>query len=266
MRAQWGHIVKWSELGIPDLTQMGDHCHATSQSCCDMLVTSLLEGWKMPYAQHKACVRVGSLAARKAQTDRELQALEAMKEGKTTQAKNKLDRGKETRAWLKVIPNRLNGSELSEEEFRDNLCLRYGMIPLDLRQRCDGYGQHLTVQHALSCSHGSLWGELDRTGLYPSAVSHEPKNYSGEAAKGTKASGAGSEEEEEEGAEDGSKGGQKQRVVVPKEDRGDIAIHGFWKQGTTSVFDVRVTNLDAPIYQGRDPAGVLAEAEKQKKA
>eukprot|EP00957_Ditylum_brightwellii_P064102 4863077-Ditylum_brightwellii.AAC.1 len=77
----------------------------------------------MPYAQHKAYMREGSLAARKARAARELQALEEMKEGKSMHAKNKLDRGKETRAWLTVIPNRINGSELSEEEFRDNLCL-----------------------------------------------------------------------------------------------------------------------------------------------
>eukprot|EP00957_Ditylum_brightwellii_P003060 234274-Ditylum_brightwellii.AAC.1 len=74
-------------------------------------------------------------------------------------------------------------------------------MPLNLRQRCDGCGQHLSVKHALSCSHGGLvliqhndvaaeWGELGRTGLYPSAVSHKPKLYSGEAAKGTNASGA----------------------------------------------------------------------------
>eukprot|EP00957_Ditylum_brightwellii_P181999 13865587-Ditylum_brightwellii.AAC.1 len=102
---------------------MADHCHETLQSCCDALVASLLEGQKMPYVQHKACMREGSLAVRKAWAARELQALEVMKEGKSTHAKKKLDRGKETRAWLVVIPNRLNGSELSEEEFRDNLCL-----------------------------------------------------------------------------------------------------------------------------------------------
>eukprot|EP00957_Ditylum_brightwellii_P111105 8472063-Ditylum_brightwellii.AAC.1 len=198
MRALWGHSVKRSGLGIPDLTQMADHCHATSQSCCNALVASLLEGQTLPYAQHKAYVREGSLAARKAQAAMELQALEAMKEGKTTHTKNKLDRGKETEAWLMVIPNHLNESELSEEEFRDNLHLRYGMILLDLRQRCDRCEQHLSVQHDLSCSHGSLvliqyndvateWGELSKTGLYPSAVSHKPKINSGEAAKGTKA-------------------------------------------------------------------------------
>eukprot|EP00957_Ditylum_brightwellii_P137030 10448366-Ditylum_brightwellii.AAC.2 len=78
------------------------------------------------------------------------------------------------------------------------------MIQLDLRQRCDGCGQHLSVKHALSCSHGGLvlirhndvameWGELGKTGLCPSTVSHKPKIYSGEAAKGAKAPCAGSE-------------------------------------------------------------------------
>eukprot|EP00957_Ditylum_brightwellii_P029575 2234627-Ditylum_brightwellii.AAC.1 len=115
MRALWGHSVKRSGLRIPNPTQMADHCHETSQTCCNALVASLLEGRKMPYTQHKACVREESLAVRKAQAARELQALEAMKEGKSTHTKNKLDRGKEAGAWLTVIPSRLNGSELSKE-------------------------------------------------------------------------------------------------------------------------------------------------------
>eukprot|EP00957_Ditylum_brightwellii_P137029 10448366-Ditylum_brightwellii.AAC.1 len=79
MRTLWGHSVKQLGLGIPDLTQLADHCHETSQSCCNVLVASLLEGQKIPYVEHKTCMREGSLAARKARTARELQALEEMK-------------------------------------------------------------------------------------------------------------------------------------------------------------------------------------------
>eukprot|EP00957_Ditylum_brightwellii_P000854 67931-Ditylum_brightwellii.AAC.1 len=52
----------------------------------------------MPYAQHKACVREGSLAARKAQADRELKALEEIKEGKTTHSKKLAGQGKRDRS------------------------------------------------------------------------------------------------------------------------------------------------------------------------
>eukprot|EP00957_Ditylum_brightwellii_P040033 3029745-Ditylum_brightwellii.AAC.1 len=62
----------------------------------------------------------------------------------------------ESGAWLTVVPDWRNDSALSAEEFRDNLRLRYASIPLKLRQRCDGCGKKLTVEHALSCVHGGL--------------------------------------------------------------------------------------------------------------
>jgi hypothetical protein len=34
--------------------------------------------------------------------------------------------------WFLVIPYRLNGNSLSAEEFRDNLWLRYNLLPLDM--------------------------------------------------------------------------------------------------------------------------------------
>jgi hypothetical protein len=44
-----------------------------------------------------------------------------------------------------------------------------------------------------------------------------------------------------------------------------VAVHGFWKRGVTGIFDVCITNLDAPSYRGRSPEGILAAAEKAKK-
>jgi hypothetical protein len=47
--------------------------------------------------------------------------------------------------WLSVIPNRLNGNSLAAEEFRDNLQLRYNLLPLDMPQLCNGCGAPMTV-------------------------------------------------------------------------------------------------------------------------
>jgi hypothetical protein len=40
-----------------------------------------------------------------------------------------MDRATETGAWLTVIPDRLNGTDLSADEFRDSLLLRFGLTP-----------------------------------------------------------------------------------------------------------------------------------------
>ena len=48
------------------------------------------------------------------------------------QEENLLHRATRNGAWLSAVPHRLNGTELSQEELRDNLCLRYGLIPQDI--------------------------------------------------------------------------------------------------------------------------------------
>ena len=42
--------------------------------------------------------------------------------------------------------------------------------------------------------------------------------------------------------------GQPGQVVVPAESMADVSAHGFWKRGTTVMFDIRVVNLDAGSY------------------
>ena len=72
------------------------------------------------------------------------------------QEKNRLHRAIKNRAWLSAVPHRLNGTELSQEEFRDNLRLRYGLMPQDIPATCDGCGKKFSIEHALSCPKGGL--------------------------------------------------------------------------------------------------------------
>eukprot|EP00957_Ditylum_brightwellii_P188035 14315800-Ditylum_brightwellii.AAC.1 len=83
-------------------------------------------------------------------------------------------------AWLTVIPNCMNGTTLSVEEFRGNLRLWYGMQPLHLPKRCDGCDAKFSVKHGLTCNkeglvlvrHNDLnreWGALGARALTPSA-------------------------------------------------------------------------------------------------
>ena len=59
--------------------------------------------------------------------------------------------------------------------------------------------------------------------------------------------------------------GQPGQVQVPAESRADVSAHGFWKRGTTAMFDIRIVNLDVGSYLRMTPEQDLAKAKKEKK-
>ena len=59
--------------------------------------------------------------------------------------------------------------------------------------------------------------------------------------------------------------GRPGQVELPIESRADVSAHGFWKWGTTTMFDVRIFNLDAGSYLRMMPEKAFAKAEKEKK-
>ena len=65
------------------------------------------------------------------------------------QERNRLHRATRNGAWLIDLPHRLNVTELSLEEFWDNLRLRYGLMPQDIPKTCDGCGKKFLIEHAL---------------------------------------------------------------------------------------------------------------------
>ena len=110
--------------------------------------------------------------------------------------------------------------------------------------------------------------------LVPSAITYEPK-FNSRTVQGER-TGAGAQLEggEADGGTD-TVGrtvnraailvGKTEQVVVPAESRADVSAHGFWKRGTTAMFDIRIVNLDAGSYLQMTPEKALAKAEKEKK-
>ena len=72
------------------------------------------------------------------------------------QERNRLCRATSNGAWLSAVPHRLNGTELYREEFRDNLGLRYGLMPQDIPATCDDCGEKFSIKHAISYPKGGL--------------------------------------------------------------------------------------------------------------
>jgi hypothetical protein len=99
-----------------------------------------------------------------------------------------------TGQWLSVLPPTANGTELSAQEFRDALLLRYARCPPDLLIQCDGCQQKFSVHHALECKRGGLvisrhneirdeLSGLASKAFPPSAVCNEPRIHTSCAAE-----------------------------------------------------------------------------------
>ena len=181
-----GHGVKHGGLGIPDPRQSAESAYNTSKAASRELVDSLLGGSVLNYIGHRSCVRKAIQLARLSKRIADLSELFKRQEQAGRQEKNRLHRATRNGAWLSAVPHHLNGTEFSREEFRDNLRLRYGLMPQDIPSTCDGCGKRFSIEHTLSCPKGGLvlarnddtlkeWGALGARDLVPSAITNEPK-------------------------------------------------------------------------------------------
>ena len=110
--------------------------------------------------------------------------------------------------------------------------------------------------------------------MYPSSITYEP-NINSRTVQGER-TGAGARQEggEADGGTDTAGQtvngearliGQPGQVVVPAESRVDVSAHGFWKRGTTAMFNILIFNLDAGSYLRITPEKMLAKADKENK-
>ena len=241
-------------LGVSSPQATATSSYQSSKTSTGHLANTLKSGAPLDATDYAEVASQNRRECRKARVKAEVSVLEDLCKGLPDLAKRRLLRSRETGTWITATPDRLNGTELSAEEFRDSLRLRFGLLPSFLPHRCDGCSERFTVEHAMSCKKGGLvvqrhndvaaeWHHLCAQALQPSAVSDEPLINTG---RGVQAAGATG-------------------VEAAADTRGDVAVHGFWRRGTTAIFDVRITDTDAPTYRSHDPIKVLRRHEKEKK-
>ena len=61
--------------------------------------------------------------------------------------------------WLSTITHCLNGTELSQEELWDNICLICGLMHHAIRGSCNGCGNNFSIDNALSFPKGGIFME-----------------------------------------------------------------------------------------------------------
>ena len=65
--------------------------------------------------------------------------------------RNCLHRSTRNGEWIRTITHHLNNMELYQEELRDNLCLRCGLMPQDIPATCNCSGEKFLMNNSLSC-------------------------------------------------------------------------------------------------------------------
>ena len=251
--------VKQGGLAIRNPVETAERLYQTSKEATDLLVQSLLSNSLLDNEAHAGCVRAAGNAARKERVADGAAVVESVGQQKGPKVRKRLERMKETGAWLAAIPDRLSGTVLSYQEWHDNISLRYGWTPNGLPRTCDGCGAGFTVEHGLNCKKGGLvslrhndecdeWAHLCGLALGNSRVTTEPLIFYGDGMRVHQGPGS-------------TTNGHS----LGEEARGDVSAHGFWQRARSTVFDVRITDTDAKSYGNCDSAKLLERFAQQKR-
>jgi hypothetical protein len=260
------HSVKTGGLGIQNPMDTAPRVHVVSLAATEHLTASLVDDTVLfDLGQHTKTAREASQAAHKGRIDNEMLALERW--GRDNASMRRRDgRNCSNGAWLTVVPNKLNGTDLARDEWRDSARLRYNEAPQGMQSHCDGCNSGMSVEHALSCKTGGLvnarhnilrdqWHDLCANATTPSSCTREPKIFMHVRRPRQVA----------------TQGTPNPTAMPPQpstttEERGDISCYSFWAKQRDTIFDIRVTDTDAKSHRTTEVSKLLARQEKEKKA
>jgi hypothetical protein len=149
-----------------------------------------------------------------------------------------------TSSWLNVLPIERNGFDLTADEFRDALAIRYRRPLLRCPTQCDGCGAQFSMQHALACKKGGLVTRRH----------NEIRDVVGDLAAL-----AWKDVHREPVVREASDDENLPALVA------DLAVRGAWQPQRMALLDIRVTDTDATSYASQPVRSVLAKAESEKK-
>ena len=216
-----------------------------------------------------------------------------------------ITRGQTTGTWLSLCPTSAGQTLLSALEFRDGLCMRYGIEPPGLPSFCDGCGAPFSKEHAVQCRKGGLviqrhneirdeLGALCAAAFSASKVRNEPfidlspLLPSVGPAPPSAASDTNTQLDAAVAATSDLLPPTSPAVQLlsstpppspvpapdtttfpeppaPTAERGDLLVRGFFSRSTDTIFDIRVQDLDAASYVNKDPLKCLMASEQEKK-
>jgi hypothetical protein len=247
------HSVKMGSIAIWNPVDTAVHVHKTTLNATSHLVASMVNRDAcLDLEDHHDCVIFWGLYGHTEHLGHKRKFVDAQGVDKPAVKCQDILAGA-AGLWLLVIPDRLNDNSLSAEEFRNNLWLRYNLLPLAMLQLCSGCGALMTVKHALCCKVGGLvhiqhedvadeWRHLCGCALTFGCVECKPQLYSCMSCQPRldALSDAPSLEEDTPTAPTDQ--------TPPTGKRGDAGAHGFWQRGhTASLMCISQTPSLVPI-------------------
>ena len=171
-------------------------------------------------------------------------------------------------AWLSTIPDRFSSTELTNEEWFDNVAIRYGNCPANLPDQCDGCGASLTLEHGLKGKKGGLvgichddvhdeWAHLCSIALTDSRIVTKPAIFYGNEMRAGATNAANTATNAMAAAH--------RATTLGDEARGNVLAHSFWSHGRGTVFDIRICDMDSRFYGATSSAKILKRQAKDKK-
>ena len=232
-------------LGIHDPVKTASNQFTVSKIATSFLTQTIITGTSLDISLHKASLRNGAnekqILEKQLQTDT-LALVESFDDSRKRSLVRKLNQ--KCSAWLSVIPSKSNHFDLSPDEFRDAIALRYGRTPSNLPRLCDADSEEFDVNHALNCSKGGL--------VY--GRHNECRDLNCDLLKLAGLKQIISEPILRESDKDGQNG---LRV--------DWGVRGFWKPQRQALFDVCIINADSPSYSQLSLDAVFTAKKNTKK-
>ena len=235
--------IRMGGLNIKDPTKTADQVYSASRNAVSILMESITKQSPFNITDHYLCVtqsRQDQLAIQKERNESDFKEAVSLFDARHQRA---ILRSRDSLShWLCALPVLKDNFNLSSQEFRDAICMRYLKPLVSLPPLCDGCGAQFSTVHALDCRKGGLvslrHNEIrdllcDLSSIVWSNVVREPIIQEPNA--------------------------NSEGLVA------DMAARGVWQRQCTAMFDVRVVDSDSPSYANRTPQAVLTTAEKDKK-
>jgi hypothetical protein len=261
---------KAAGLGLSNPQQTQTTNHTTSKAATAHLTRALADPtFTFSFQDHSATVKA---ARNQHQSDRATTSLSTLlTEIETMPAhfKRALERAAATGQWLSVIPTLESRSTLSAAEFHDALCLRYGLLPVQLPKHCDGCHCPFSIEHALVCKKGGLvilrHNELRDTVATLAAAAFTPSAVRLEPKINPLSAGPDQSPDTTEGASgDATPAAPPNHTDQSTNARGDLLVRGLVTPSTDTIIDFAVTHLDSQSYLDTDALKLLHNYEKSK--
>ena len=119
------HGVKQGGLAIRNPCKAAPILYQTLKAATEILVTSLLNGESLDSQEHCLCIRAASKSAQESCIEQEESFCLTLGQ-QIPKIKKHLGQMDETGAWLSIMPSWFDRTQLTLEEWHNNIALRFG--------------------------------------------------------------------------------------------------------------------------------------------